>query len=149
MARQQENNQPVFGHYWAPTGLMGSYEWQILEEPPHTNECSERLTAAAQDPSLRPVDAACAYENVPIDKLAHRGLLSKASDLADMLRKMNVGLEPLNTTLAWATGNEVDDPKTIAIYYLQNFEDRWSTWVTPQAYKEIKGVLDAAAVPQY
>ena len=85
LARQQENNQPVFGHYWAPTGLMGSYEWQILEEPPHTNECSERLTAAAQDPSLRPVDAACAYENVPIDKLAHRGLLSKAPDLADML----------------------------------------------------------------
>ena len=76
-------------------------------------------------------------------------MLSKAPDLADMLRKMNVGLEPLNTTLAWATGNEVDDPKTTAIYYLQTFEDRWSTWVTPQAYKEIKGALAAAEAPQY
>ena len=145
MARAQMNRQPVFGYYWAPTALMGAYDWYILEEPPYTAECWEQITAARDDESLHPIDEACAYEEIPIDKIAHSGLLKKAPDVVEMLRKMMVGLEPLNETLAWAEENDVQDWEDAAIHYLQNYKDRWETWVTPEVYERIEKALEEAS----
>ncbi len=142
LARPQERSQPVFGYYWAPNALMGIYDWHILKEPPHTAACWENVTAASVDKSLRPIDEACAYETLPIEKLAHSDLQKKAPDVVEMLKKANVGLEPINETLAWATENEVADWEEAAIHYLQTYEDRWETWVTPGTYEKIKKALE-------
>ena len=142
LARSQERSQPVFGYYWAPNALMGTYDWQVLKEPPHTAACWQTVTAASLDNSLRPTDEACAYETLPIEKLAHSGLQKKAPDVVEMLKKANVGLEPINETLAWAAENEVADWGETAIYYLQTYEDRWETWVTPAAYEKVKQALE-------
>ena len=85
---------------------------------------------------------ACAYATLPIDKVAHRGLLEKAPHSVEMLRRMLVGLEPLNETLAWAKENDVQDWEEAAVYYLQNYEDRCETWVTPEAYESIMEALE-------
>jgi len=143
--RAQQRDQPVFTYYWAPTPMMGKYDWYILEEPVYTDECWEKVTAAANDDTLRPLDEACTYESVPIYKGAHKGLLEKAPDVVDMLEKMNVGLEPLNQALAWADTNEVENWEEVAIYYLQSYEDRWEAWVTPEAYDRIKEALEEAS----
>jgi len=145
LTRPQMNRQPVFGYYWAPTALMGAYDWYILEEPPYSGQCWEKVTAAREDKSLRPIDQACAYEAPPIDKIAYAGLVKKAPDVVEMLRKMVVGLEPLNETLAWARDNDVQDWEEAAIYYLQNYEDRWKTWVTTEAYERINEALEEAS----
>ena len=142
LSRPQLDRQPVFGFYWAPTILMGAYDWHVLEEPPYNVECCEKVTAASEDKSLRPIDQACAYESFPIDKLAHKDLLSEAPDVVDMLRKMVVGLQPINDTLAWADKNKVEDWEEIARYYMQTYEDRWTIWVTPEAYEKIKQTLE-------
>ncbi|MEE9199444.1 MAG: glycine betaine ABC transporter substrate-binding protein [Dehalococcoidia bacterium] len=145
LARPQERHQPVFGYYWAPTALMGAFDWHILEEPPYTDECWEKVTAASNDKSLRPIDQACAYENRPIDKLAHKGLLKKAPDVVEMLRNMMVGQEPISRTLAWANENGVEDWEKMAIYYMQTYQDRWETWVAPEPYEKIKKALEEAS----
>ena len=144
LARSQERHQPVFGYYWAPTALMGVYDWHILEEPTNTAQCWEKVIAASEDVSLRPIDQACAYETTPIDKIAHKGLLEKAPDVVEMLKKMMVGLEPLNDTLAWASENDVQDWERAAVYYLQTYQDRWRTWVTQDAYEKIEEALEEA-----
>jgi len=144
-AKGQMDRHPVFGYYWAPAALMGSYDWYALEEPAHTDRCWEKVSAAVIDESLRPLDQACAYETLPINKMAHVGLMANAPDVAEMLRKMIVGLEPLNETLAWAQENDVQDWEEAAIYYLQNNEDRWKTWVMPEAYENIKQALEDAS----
>ena len=141
LARAQTNGQPVFGYYWAPGALLGAYGWHVLEEPPYTDQCWERITAARQDKSLRPLDQACAYEAAPVDKVAHQGLLEKAPDVVEMLSNMVVGLEPLNKTLAWATENEVQDWHQVGVYYLRSYEERWETWVTPEVYTRVKQAL--------
>jgi len=145
LARAQVDRQPVFGYYWAPSAMMGTYEWHILEEPPYTDQCWQRVTAAVENENLRPIDRACAYEELPVDKVAHRGLLGKAPDVVEMLRRMVVGLEPLNKTLAWAKENDVQDWQEAGVYYLQNYEHRWKTWVTPEAYESIKRALETAS----
>ena len=134
------NHQPVFGYFWAPTALMGKYDWYILKEPPYTDQCWQKITAAINDRNLRPIDEACAYENLPVEKVIHKSLLKNARDVVEMLKKMVVGLEPLNKTLAWAKENDRgwDDA---FLYYLKNYENRWKGWVTPQAYRRIDRAL--------
>jgi glycine betaine/proline transport system substrate-binding protein len=137
----QERHQPVFAYYWAPTSMMGKYDWHILQEPAYAHECWENITAAVEDESLRPLDEACAYEAIPIDKGVHKSLLTKAPDVVDMLEKMNVGLDPLNQCLAWSDENETQSWEAVTVYFLQNYEERWETWVTPKARDKIKEAL--------
>ncbi len=148
LERAQKKGQPVFGYYWAPNPLMGVYDWQILEEPPYSSECWGAVTAASEDASLRPIDRACAYETLPIDKLAHSSLQQKAPDVVEMLKKMNIGLDPLTKTLAWAEEFQVEDWGQVAVYYLQTFGDRWPAWVTPKAQEQIERALSESSLPQ-
>ena len=141
----QESSEPVFGYYWEPSPLAAAYDWYVLEEPPYTPECWDKVIAASEDGELRPIDEACAYENLPIDKLSYAGLQEKAPEVVDMLRKMVVGLEPLNETMAWSSRNRVQNWEKAAIYYLENNEERWRSWVTPEAYEKINEALGKAA----
>jgi glycine betaine/proline transport system substrate-binding protein len=147
LASAQDQRRPILGYYWAPTALMGAYDWQVLEEPPYSDECWRRVIAAATGESASP-EQACAYETLPIDALAYSGLEQKAPDVVEMMMKMNVGLEPLNQTLAWSVENGVTDAgdwERAAVHYLQTFEDRWRTWVTPKAAEKIEEALEEAA----
>ncbi len=141
LARAQEKHHPAFGYYWSPTTLMGSYDWHILKEPPYSDACWEKIFAAVRDKSLRPIDHACAYEDIPIDKVIHKDLLKKAPDVVDMLTRMVVGVDPLNNTAGWAKKHRILDWEKAAVYYLQNYEDHWKTWVPPAVYVKIKKAL--------
>ena len=124
---------------------MATYDWYVLVEPPYNNECWSQVLRAAGGDGSSPSTQACAYESIPIDKLAHAGLRSKAPEVFTMINKMMVGLEPLNTTVAWAVQNAVEDWERAAIYYLQNCEDRWKAWVTPDAYDKINAALEKSS----
>lgn len=145
LSRPQEDGRPVFGYGWAPTSLVGAYDWHILEEPPYNDACWEIVTEAAGEGAQRPIERACAYPDVPVDKIAHAGLLSKAPDVVKMLEKMVVGLDSLNQTLAWAEENNAGDWRIAAIRYLDTQEARWISWVTPEALEKIRRALADAS----
>ncbi len=145
LADPQKARRPVFGYYWTPTALMATYDWYVLEEPPYSDECWSQVLRAAESDGSSSSAPACAYESISIDKLAHAGLRSKAPEVFTMIDKMMVGLEPLNITVAWAVQNAVEDWERAAIYYLRNNEDRWRTWVTPDAYDKIKAALEKSS----
>ncbi len=137
----QKQHRPVFGYYWSPTSLMGAYDWYVLEEPEYDPAVWETIEAAVADKTLRPLSEACAYDNLPVEKGVWSGLRNMAPDVVAMLEKMVVGLDPLNVTAAWTVENEIQDYDQSAIYYLKNYEGRWKTWVTDDAYNKIKDAL--------
>lgn len=141
----QMNHQSIFAYYWIPTDTMAAYEWHVLEEPPYNDTVWGKIMEATTNKKLRPLDQACAYPSSHIDKVAHKNLLKKAPDVVKMLRKMVIGMEPLNETMAWVRKNKVKDINRAAIYYLKNYEDRWKTWVTSDAHERIKRALDENA----
>jgi glycine betaine/proline transport system substrate-binding protein len=143
LAGPQKKGDPVFGYYWAPTALMGMYDWYVLEEPEYDADLWTQIIAAKDDPSLRPMSEACAYETLPIDKGYHKTFGDIAPDLKTMMDKMMVGLEALNRTAAWSKENEVQDWEEAAIWYLNEYESSWKTWVTTDAYNKIKDALAA------
>ena len=137
----QKKGDPVFGYYWAPTALMGAFDWYVLEEPPYDQAIWDKITAARTDKSLRPLSEACAYETLPTNKGINPQLRDKAPELVDVMDKMMLGLDAINKVAAWALENEVQDWSIAAVYYLENWESDWKTWVTDDAYKKIKEAL--------
>jgi len=142
LAGAQKKHQPVFGYYWAPTALMGMFDWYILEETEYDPDVWDKIQAAIEDESLRPLDEACAYEAVSPVNSVWSGLRDMAPDVVALFEKMNIGLELTNKSAAWAKENEVQDWNKVGVWYLRNNEDRWKTWVTDDAYKKIKTALD-------
>ncbi len=142
LAGAQKKGEPVFAYYWAPTALMGLYDWYILEEPEYDPDVWDKIQAAIEDESLRPLDEAVAYEAVsPINGI-WSGLRDMAPDVIPVIGKMNIGLEQTNKAAAWAKENEVENWEKVGVWYLRGYEERWKTWVTDDAYKKVKKVLD-------
>ncbi len=139
----QQSGDHTFGYYWAPTSLFGGFDWTIVEEPVYTEACWEEVIIGRDDSSYTPKEA-CAYETLPIDKGINAGLRETAPDVVAALEKMNVGLEPISKTAAWAQSNDVDvsvDKIATAKYYLETFEDRWSAWMGDDEVKKVKDAL--------
>jgi glycine betaine/proline transport system substrate-binding protein len=133
---------PVFGYYWAPTALMGMYDWYVLEEPAFDVEVWDKILAAVDDDSLRPLDGAVAYEAVSPLNTIWSGLRDIAPELVPVIDKMNIGLEQTNRAAAWAMENEVEDWEKVAIWYLREYDSRWQAWVSSDAYTKIKKFVD-------
>ncbi len=145
LAGAQQKSDPVFGYYWAPTALMGMYDWYVLEEPAHDAEVWDKVLAAVDDDSLRPINEACAFEAISPGIGIRSGLRDIAPDVVAMLAKANIGLEQVNATAAWVQLNYVEDWEKAAIWYLREYEDRWKSWVTDDAYTKIKKFVDEYA----
>lgn len=142
LAGPQKKGDPVFGYYWAPTALMGMYDWTIVEEPEYNAECWADVIKGRDDKEYTPAQA-CAYETLPIDKGIHKSLKTDDPAVYDMFKKMNVGLQPINVTAAWAKSNDIQGEwERAAIYYLENYDERWHTWVTNEAKLKIIGALN-------
>ncbi len=88
---------------------MGMFDWYILEEPEYDPNVWDKIQAAIEDKSLRPLNEACGYEALSSVNAIWSGLRNMAPDVVAMLGKMVVGLEPINKTAAWAKENEVED----------------------------------------
>ncbi|MFH1639568.1 MAG: glycine betaine ABC transporter substrate-binding protein [Chloroflexota bacterium] len=142
MAGPQKKNQPVFGYYYSPTPLMGMYDWYILEEPEHDPALWDKINAALDDPSLRPVDDACNYPDQPLPLCVHTNLREKAPDVVDMFDNMTIGLDRCSQTLAWVEENEVKNWEVGAVYFLREFDSHWKTWVPNDVYQKIKKAVD-------
>ena len=138
----QKRRQPVFGYHWSPTAVFAGYDWYVLREPGYSAECWSRIIAAKEDPSLRPIDGACAYETVPINTLVSSAMNDKAPDVVDLLKKMFVGVDALSDVVGWFAENELEDYRDAAVYFLGRYEDRWTGWVTEDAAAKIRLALE-------
>jgi glycine betaine/proline transport system substrate-binding protein len=142
MAGPQKKGDPVFGYYWAPTDLMGMFDWYILEEPAYDADVWAKIAAKMENPDLAALTEACAYESVPLTITVHKDLLDMAPDVVTMLRNFTVGLDRCNKSLAFQMENEIDEWETVAVWWMREYDSHWKTWVPTSAYTEIKAFLD-------
>lgn len=142
LAGAQLKEEHVVGYYWAPTAMMGRFDWYILEEPEYDPEVWDQIMAAVDDDSLRPLDEAVAYEAVSPVNAIWSGLREKAPEAVAVFEKMDVGLEQTNQTSAWVQENEVENWEKAAIWYMREYPNRWKGWVSPSALPKVQAALD-------
>jgi glycine betaine/proline transport system substrate-binding protein len=132
---------PAFGYYWTPNSLMASYEWQVLEEPPYSEKCWDKVVKATSDKTLRPIDEACAYEYTSVHKFANQGFAGRLPDVLEVLNKMAVDSNSLSDTLSWAFHQGRQNWDDAAVYYLRRYPEQWQAWVTSPVRNRIEKAL--------
>lgn len=138
IARAYERQQGWLGYYWAPTALLGRYEMVKLEHGAEQNmdEWNRCNTVAdCPDPQKNdwPVDT---VQTLVTPKFAERA----GEDVMGYLNTRAWSNNTVNALMAWMTENQATGEDG-ARYFLQNNEELWTKWVSPEVAEKIKAAL--------
>jgi ABC-type proline/glycine betaine transport system substrate-binding protein len=142
LASAQLKKEPVFGYYWSPTSLMGQFDWYILKEPTWTQECWDEVIKGSESDTYVPAQA-CAYSNLPLNKLVSSGLKDKAPEAYEFLKKMQMNLDRAETTMSWAEEQdikEITDMRVVA-HYIRTYTDNVKSWLSDDEWKKVDEAL--------
>ena len=148
IAGAYKKGKPVLAYYWEPTWLLGAYDMVQLEEPEFTEDCDnlmKEIIAQDLDPKDTAPEAACAYKEYAIHKAVHSSLVERAPEVVDFLKKMNVGTSPLNKTAAYME-QEGAEAEEAALWFFQNYPDRWKGWLSEDALPKVEKALADAGI---
>ena len=131
--------EPWLGYMWGPsTKPTVELDLTRLEEP----QCGVEQ---------QPADG-CAYPDVRIRIAVHPGLVERAPDVIEMLRKWDFAAATELAARRYMADTEATFEET-AIWYLKNEEDVWTQWVPADVAQAIRDALSilpalpAAATP--
>ncbi len=148
IAGAYKKGRPILVYYWEPTWLMGAYDMVQLEEPAYTEDCwaeIETVLTGDTDPSEVSDKAGCAYDSVAIHKGIFAGLVDKAPEVVEFLKRMNVGTDPLNKTAAYMEAENAEADEA-ALWFFKHYPERWKSWLSREALPKVEKALADAGV---
>ena len=138
IARAYEQKQGWVGYYWAPTALLGKYEMVKLDHGVAYDQAEWKACTS---------NAECAEpkkNDWPKDKV--QTVVAKAwadtapAEVMDYLGKRSWTNATVNGVMSWMTDNQATGEDG-ARYFLEQHEDLWKEWVSPEAAEKIKAAL--------
>ena len=128
MVAAYEKEEAWFGYYWAPTPALGKYDMTPVKEQAYND-------ATWND------NYGCDYPATKVNILVSKGFHDSAdSEVIDFLTKYGTTTVHNNKVLAYIldTGASYEEA---AIYFLEQFEDVWTSWVSDDVAKKVKDAL--------
>jgi glycine betaine/proline transport system substrate-binding protein len=119
--------EPWFGYYWEPTSALGMFDMIRLEEP-------------AFDEEIWGTTNACAYPAVHVNICVNSGMIDKAPDVVEFLEAYTTTTPQINAALAYMEENEASADEA-AIWFLEEYEDVWTQWVSDGVAAQVKAAL--------
>ncbi len=138
IAKAYERKEGWMGYYWAPTSILGKYEMVKLEYGvPFDKAEWERCNTVADCPDPKrnewPKDA--------VETLVTSGFAERAGPAMDYLKTRSWSNATVNKLLAWMADNQATG-EDAAIHFLENNEDLWTQWVSPEVAEKVKAEID-------
>ncbi|MEX3009949.1 glycine betaine ABC transporter substrate-binding protein [Hoeflea sp. TYP-13] len=132
-----ENNKGWLGYYWAPTATLGKYNMVRLSfGVPHDKDewirCTSKPDCEHPKPNAWPKSE---VYTVVTDAFQKRG-----RNAYNYLANRGWGNITVNSMLAWMVDNDATSEEG-ARYFLENHQDIWEKWVTPEAAVKVKNYL--------
>lgn len=127
LAGAYKKGEPWVGYYWAPTWVLGLYDMTPLQEP-------------AYDKAVFESTAKCAYPSVATKIYINSGMSKKAPDVVEFLKKYETTQAMANKFLGFMQEKEADIDDA-AMWFLKNYEDVWSGWVSSDAAAKVKKAI--------
>ncbi len=115
------------GYYWAPTSVTAKYDLILLEEDPYDKETWEE-SAATEFP---PNDVTIAV---------HKDLPEQAPEVVEFLSNYHTSAELTEAALLYMIEEDVDHEEA-AHWWLQEYEDVWTEWVSEEVAEAVKESL--------
>jgi glycine betaine/proline transport system substrate-binding protein len=126
-----ERGDPWFGYYWAPTWIFAQLDLTMLEEPEYTDECWEQIWDG---------EVGCAYPSVRVQVGANAEFADAAPEVAEFLTNYSSTLESTSEVLLHMLDTDMN-PDEAAIWWLQENEDTWTSWVPEDVAQRVNDEL--------
>lgn len=137
IARAYEREEPWFGYYWAPTAVLGKYRMVKVDFGAGVDE-EHYINCISVADCLEP--HVTAYPPAPVHTVTTEGFAERAPEAFDYLSKRAFTNAQMNEILAWMEDNQADGDFAME-YFLKNYEDTWSAWVSDDVAGKIKEAL--------
>ncbi|WP_415183743.1 ABC transporter substrate-binding protein [Phaeovulum sp.] len=137
LANAYERKQGWLGYYWAPTALLGKYEMVALDwGVPNDKEYWDACTTLAEcvDPKVN------AYPVADVYTVVTKSFAQKAGVAMDYVKAREWDNQTVGKILAWKEDNQGSNEDT-AYYFLENYKDLWSAWVSPEVAEKVEAAL--------
>jgi glycine betaine/proline transport system permease protein/glycine betaine/proline transport system substrate-binding protein len=126
IASAYEKGKPILAYNWSPNWISGKYDLICLDDTPY-NEAGYSIGISAF-PSM----------NLPI--VVSNEFAETAPEYCDFLRKFNTSAIMISKALAYMQETKCTTAEA-AIWYFQNFEEEWTTWLPEDKAEIIKASL--------
>ena len=137
IAKAYERKEGWMGYYWAPTSILGKYDMVKLEfGVPYDEAEWKRCNTVADCPDPKPNE----WPKDSVETLVTTGFADRAGPVMDYLKARSWSNDTVNKLLAWMTDNQATGEDG-AKYFLENNEDIWTKWVSPEVAEKIKSSL--------
>jgi glycine betaine/proline transport system substrate-binding protein len=127
MAAAFKKGEPWLGYYWAPTWVLGKLDMTPIEEPPFDQQVWNK-------------NYGCEYPSVEVNIVVNTGLLKKAPEAVEFLKKYETTQAMANKFLAYMQEKKVRKTDA-AIWFLKNYQDVWHGWVPSDVMKKVEAAL--------
>lgn len=122
-----ENGRPWLGYATAPTKIVSQLDLYRLEEEPYTDECWE-------------THQGCAYPVVDIQVVVAPSLQERAPEVVEFLSNWNMTGDEAVALEEWMSSNN-ETVEATAIWYLKNYQERWTSMVPPEVADKVNKAL--------
>ena len=140
IAKASERGEPWFGYYWAPTAIIGKYNMQLLEWETEWAG-SENWDGCIVKPEQECLDPQpSSYTESEVHTVITDNLMQQGGIAVDYLKQRVFPGEVMNAMLVYMTENQATG-EDAAYVFLEDHEDIWTQWVTPEAAEAIKSAL--------
>lgn len=138
IAKAYERKEGLLTYYWSPTALLGKYKMVELDPGvPHDaaewKRCNTVADCPDPKPNAWPVDTIVTLVAKPFSERV-------GPEVMDYLTKRSWSNETVSQLMAWMTDNQASGEEG-AKRFLEENEDMWSKWVSPEAAEKIKAAL--------
>lgn len=133
MVSAYERGEPWVGYYWEPEWVIGTLDLTLLEEPEYDPDIWEENFATAYPPGTVYISANAEFAD------AH-------PEIIEFLENYTTSLDENNEFLAYMEAERADAEQA-AMWFLLNYEDTWTQWLSSDIVPDVQEALDEVTLP--
>lgn len=127
LASAYANEEPWVGYNWEPTWVIGLYDMVLLEDSAYSAEDYDLGIG-----SFSVVDVTICVDNT---------FEQSYPEIYSFLENYNTSSEVISSALAYMQENSAE-AEDAAIWFLQQNEELWTSWVTDEVAEKVKGYIN-------
>lgn len=112
------------GYYWSPTGITAKYDLILLEEPPYDEEVWEENRGTEFPPN-------------DVEVAVHKDLPEQAPEVVEFLKNYETSSALTEAALLYMQEEDASEEEA-AIWWLKEYEDIWTEWVSEEVAAKVK-----------
>ncbi|MGP4106528.1 ABC transporter substrate-binding protein [Virgibacillus sp. L01] len=125
LADAYEAGEAWVGYYWSPTAVTAKYDLTLLQEPEYDKEIYDETKGTAAPPN----DVVVAV---------HKDIPDAAPEVVDFLSNYETSSALTEDALNYMDSNEDVSAEDAAMWWMNEHEDVWTSWVPEDVAKKVK-----------